>query len=1077
MLNNLLKNYIMIISRIGDKMFNRKFSSNIRRKKRMMISTIILLVVLLSVGYAAFTTNLSINGTLGVTGYNQTLYTVLKKAANQGYAREYTGSHQDTMAGVGSEKIYYWYADNDTNGTTITDMNNVIFANHCWQMIRTTDTGGVKMIYNGEPENNQCLNTRGNHIGYGARTTTTLSTSHYYGTSYSYNKSTGMFSLDGTITTGTIQTGQYTCELYSATGSCVTLHLVDKQSSGSTYYVIPIINNSHYSQFGTLQFSQSDDSPAYAGYMYNTVYPLNSKYYYNFYVTLTNSWTINASYYYSDTIDYGNQNAGQYTLTNPNYISGLSDYNSLVGKFILPTSGTNATTARYVTAVNGNNVYYRELTDGDVETSLTVGDSYTKNGNTYTLTNPTNVSYINWLSHTSDYSIYKGKYVCDGNNTSCTNLKHIYTGSDPTSNYYCYFDTSNEYSYSESVNYSGGTYTLTGDIKTFWDLFDSTNQDYLPTHHYTCLENGISCATVNYVNYYDYGVLYYAQLTNVTDVSTALTNMLSSDNVNLINSTIKTGVDAWYKKYMTSYTSQLEDTIFCYDRSIKSIGAWDPNGGSVTSMLYFKNIDSNKDLSCTNITDKFSIANPKATLTYPVGLITIPETRLFSNKNIRKTGQQYWISSPTYVSSSSPALLYVTSTAGFSNVSVGGTYGVRPVISLKPGTEYESGTGSMADPYVVEAGESLYNVLKDAADEGTYAKKYTGNHHDSFSLEPSHDIYYWWANSDTNGTAIQNKNNVIFANKCWKMIRTTDTGGVKMILYGSVNSGKCNSPGSTPSALYSAFNGSRSLAYVGYMYNSDTAITSISDTYTSGSKFGTGVTYSNGTYTLTSTTTSLNSTHHYTCNNTSGTCSTVRYYHSDGKYIELSGGKTIDQAITDMLSADNVNQTNSTAKTAIDSWYETYLASYSSKLEDTIFCNNRTITSLGGWNPNGGDISESLKFNNYDTGTDLSCNNITDKFSMANSKAQLTYPIGLLTTQEVNLLNNKKIKALADTYWLMTPCVFVSYQADIELVYNSGNINSASASTGYNLHPVISLKPGIKYVSGEGTTTNPYVIQ
>ena len=98
------------------------------------------------------------------------------------------------------------------------------------------------------------------------------------------------------ITTGTIQTGQYTCELYSATGSCVTLHLVDKQSSGSTYYVIPIINNSHYSQFGTLQFSQSDDSPAYAGYMYNTVYPLNSKYYYNFYVTFKCSiccWVFN----------------------------------------------------------------------------------------------------------------------------------------------------------------------------------------------------------------------------------------------------------------------------------------------------------------------------------------------------------------------------------------------------------------------------------------------------------------------------------------------------------------------------------------------------------------------------------------------------------------------------------------------------------------------------------------------------------------------------------------------------------------------------------------------------------------
>ena len=55
-------------------MFNRKFSSNIRRKKRMITSAIILLVVFLSVGYAAFTTDLSIGGTLNVSKYDQTLY-------------------------------------------------------------------------------------------------------------------------------------------------------------------------------------------------------------------------------------------------------------------------------------------------------------------------------------------------------------------------------------------------------------------------------------------------------------------------------------------------------------------------------------------------------------------------------------------------------------------------------------------------------------------------------------------------------------------------------------------------------------------------------------------------------------------------------------------------------------------------------------------------------------------------------------------------------------------------------------------------------------------------------------------
>ena len=97
-------------------MFSKKFSSNIRRKKRMIISSIILLVVFLTTGYAAFSTSLGINGTLNVSKYDQTLYGVLEKAVSKGYAREYTGAHQDSMAGVGTEKIYHWYAESNAAG-------------------------------------------------------------------------------------------------------------------------------------------------------------------------------------------------------------------------------------------------------------------------------------------------------------------------------------------------------------------------------------------------------------------------------------------------------------------------------------------------------------------------------------------------------------------------------------------------------------------------------------------------------------------------------------------------------------------------------------------------------------------------------------------------------------------------------------------------------------------------------------------------------------------------------------------------------------------------------------------------
>ncbi|MBQ3298266.1 MAG: hypothetical protein IJG97_05695 [Bacilli bacterium] len=691
-------------------MFNRKFSSNIRRKKRMMISSIILLVVFLGIGYSAFTTNLGINGTLKVDKYDQTLYGVLEKAAKKGtYAKEYTGNHQDSMAGVGTEKIYHWYAPIGTAGNTlaneILDKNNVIFADHCWQMIRTTDTGGVKMVYNGEPENNQCLNTRGNHIGYAQRITQQMSTTYYYGTSYVYDKTSNTFSLAGTVTTGTIQVGQYTCKSTSSNGTCASLYLLDTLSSGTTYYVLPINNNSDYSQFGKLQFNSSANSPAYVGYMYNMVYPIISKSNI-FRITQANSWVINSNYYYSDAIDYNTATQNEYTLINPVTISTLSDYTTLVGKYVLSTSGTHGDIARYVIAVNGNNVYYRELKNGDINTSLTVGDSYIKSGNTYTLTNPTHISYLDWYNNTSDYGIYKGKYVCDGNNTSCTTIRHISVYS-PSRGYYYYVDTTNTYSYSESVSYSGGTYTLTGDIKTFWDLFDGTNQSYLSTHHYTCLENGTSCSTVNYIVYINSYALYYAQLSNVSNASVALNNMLSVGDVNQTNSVMKTGIDAWYKRYMTRYTFKLEDIIFCNDRSIVSLGGWNSNGGEITNSSYnylkFKNYNSNIDLNCTNITDKFSVSNNSAKLTYPVGLLTYLETLLSNNNNIQKTGQYWWIGSAYYSNESAyERIVDDTGNSGRSTVSCAIAYGVRPVISLKPETEYASGTGSMADPYVVD---------------------------------------------------------------------------------------------------------------------------------------------------------------------------------------------------------------------------------------------------------------------------------------------------------------------------------------------------------------------------------------
>ena len=467
-----------------------------------------------------------------------TLYRILEEAAKTGtYAKEYTGGHKDSFIEDGTQKIYHWYGSDDTTGTAILDKNNVIFAGHCWQMIRTTDTGGVKMIYNGEAENNQCLDTRGTHVGYiqdSYDNVQNMSTAYYYGTSYTYNSTSKSFTLTGTVTTGTIKTGQYTCMQANADATCTTLYYVDTLSSGTNYYVLPLNTNSHYSQFGTLQFNKRDRSLADVGYMYNTRYE------------------------------------NSYLFTGSGYL---------------------------------------------------FGNSFTYNSEEYTL-------------------------------------------KDTTSD----------------------------------DSFTS-----LSNHHYTCLNTSGKCKEISYI-YYFYQFkdeLRYVNIKDGKSVENIFNEMLYNDDVNTTNSTIKTGVELWYEKYLLEYSDYIEDTIFCNDRSQSNSGinGWYPNGGFALVTIQFF---GSSDLSCPNEMDQFSILNKKAKLKYKVGLMSYMEMNLLGNDYARKTGQDYW-------SGSSQSFNLWASVVGIKDSGNSGTgfyvtalKGVRPAISLKPGTEYVDGDGSMANPYIVE---------------------------------------------------------------------------------------------------------------------------------------------------------------------------------------------------------------------------------------------------------------------------------------------------------------------------------------------------------------------------------------
>ena len=221
-------------------------------------------------------------------------------------------------------------------------------------------------------------------------------------------------------------------------------------------------------------------------------------------------------------------------------------------------------------------------------------------------------------------------------------------------------------------------------------------------HHYTCLSTtDTTCLKVAYVYYTSSSTAYYIELEVFSDVSQILEKMLSSNDVNAKDSDIKKVIDEWYANNMTDNTQYLEDTVFCNDRGISNYGGWNPNGGSTSSYLEFNNYSTKSTHVCPNETDQFAMSNSNAQLTYPVGLLTAPEASKMSS-TFAKTGQYYWLGSPYNFYSNYAYERYVRTSGDLGTGYVDGSFGVRPAVSLNPGTGISSGNGTNDDPYIVE---------------------------------------------------------------------------------------------------------------------------------------------------------------------------------------------------------------------------------------------------------------------------------------------------------------------------------------------------------------------------------------
>ena len=717
-------------------MKRRKRRKKLHTRKIFLLNSILVVFLFLGIGYSLLSTELTIDGDVTVKEYLQpTLYNVFKKEATTGgLAKEYTGEHQDSIIEEPSKSIYYWYSNNSTEATTIQDKKNVLFAGHCWQMFRTTDTGGVKMIYNGEAENGQCLSTRGNHVGYNKSIYMSLAGNYWYGTDYTYDSDTQLFQVAGTTeqaswndTTAPNLIGKYTCKNASVDGTCENIYLVESYYNTTYAYAIRISTNSHYSQFGILQFSNKTSSIADGGYMYNTRYQNNSKIM-DFTETIFSTTTISTTILYAHNAVWGSPVSDVYNLDSPYQISTTTDYQNLVGEYTFFHNRVNYTSTRvnYIAGVNNTTMYYFELNDSlshtlaDFNYTYTYGDSYTDNGNgTFTINNPTTIYRSDWLNSYSD--IGTKKYVCkNAINNTCSDLWYT-TSTSETSLKYKKVEI-NKYSEGFTYNENTGMYTLNNDSVSFWNFEDSTNSTSINNHHYTCWNATGECTTISYIYSIRRAIPYYIDITDGKNIDDAVNEMLYNDDVNTNSSTLKTGIEAWYKKYLLNYSNYLEDVIFCNNRDQynKETNGWNPNGGNVGVPLVFDNGSSTtNNLNCLNNTDKFSVSNNKAKLTYKVGLMTFAERiKLFKNRSELKTSQKYWlISLGSLAEITYPSVHCVDTDGSPSNDNPGRSNGVRPVISLKPETRYTSGNGSMESPYIVDA--EAYHYVYSTSGEKT----------------------------------------------------------------------------------------------------------------------------------------------------------------------------------------------------------------------------------------------------------------------------------------------------------------------------------------------------------------------
>ena len=321
---------------------------------------------------------------------------------------------------------------------------------------------------------------------------------------------------------------------------------------------------------------------------------------------------------------------------------------------------------------------------------------------------------------------------------------------------------------------------------------------------------------------------------------------------------------------------------------------------------------------------------------------------------------------------------------------------------------------------------SIYYVVSATSSSFTY-KQITSNKNTTEALlastEDDYGTSYYFRG------AVKN-NYVQFANKCWRIVRITGDGSVKLVLHND-NTTKVANP-------CSSANNSTNAAFARYS----------------------GETYK----------------------------SAFNTNHNDNAYVGFMYGTA---GASDYAST-HANTNKSTILKNLEIWYTKNLAPYEDKLADTIWCNDKSTVSGGlGY---GTEYTNYAAYNRLDSTKQptLKCPNDNNggklsKFTVDDTKngnGNLTYKIGLLTADEIAFAGSVSGYYNRSTYlqentgtnwwWSLSPSYFDSI-ITLDRGVRSGDLRDGNIDGDTGVRPAISLISSTS-VTGNGTSDNPYII-